>query len=80
MLAKSGARRGCHRDDLHGEPPDGRQQIDQFIGLAGVAQGEQDIAVVEDAEVAVHGVDCVEQHGGRAGAGEGGGDLAADIA
>jgi len=28
----------------------------------------------------VHGVDGVEQHGGRAGAGEGGGDFAADIA
>ena len=24
VLAKCGARRGCHGDDLHGEPPDGR--------------------------------------------------------
>ena len=69
-----------HGNDLYGESPDGRQKVDQFVGLAGVAQGKQDVAVVEDAEVAVHGVDCIEQHGGGAGAGEGGGDLATDIA
>ena len=80
VFSQRGARRRGHGDDLHGESPDGRQKVDQLVGLAGVAQGEQDVAVVEDAEVAVHGVDGVEQHGGRAGAGEGGGDLAADVA
>ena len=80
VLAKRGARRRCHGDDLHGETPDGRQQVDELVGLARVAQGEQNVAVVEDAQVAVHGVDGVEQHGGRAGAGEGGGNLSADVA
>ena len=64
MLAKGGSWRAGYRDDLHGESPDGRQQVDELVGLAGVAQGEQDVAVVEDAQVAVHGVDGVEQHGG----------------
>ena len=49
VFSQRRARHCGHGNNLHCKSPNCRQQIDQFVGLAGVAQGEQDIAVVEDA-------------------------------
>ena len=68
------------RNDLDGKALERGQQIQQFLGFAGITQRQDDIAVVDDAEIAMQGVHAAEHDAGRAGAGEGGGDFRADIA
>ncbi len=58
---------------------DGEQTEDLF-GLAGVGEGEDEVAGGDHAEVAVEGFGGVEEEGGGAGGAEGGGDLAGDDA
>jgi hypothetical protein len=71
-------RRG-ETDDGDRKALEGGEKIEEFLGFAGIAERENDVAVVEDAEVAMKGIDTVEDDGGGAGAGEGGGDFLADV-
>ena len=57
------------RNDFYREALDRGEQVEQFIRFTGITQGEDDVAVVDDAEVAVEGVHAVEDDTGRAGAG-----------
>ena len=66
-------------DDLDIESRDRRQDADEFLGLAARAQGEDDITIGDHSQVAVQRVERIEHHRGRAGAGEGRCDLAADV-
>ncbi len=68
------------RDDSHGKALERREQVDQFLRLPGITEGEHEVAVVDDAKVAVERIDTVEHDAGRAGAGEGGGDFLPDVA
>jgi hypothetical protein len=62
-------------------PSAGRgEQLEELFGFAGVAQGDEDVAGGEDAEVAVEGFRGMQEMRGRAGGAEGGGDLAGDEA
>ncbi len=58
---------------------DGGEEGGDFVGGAGVTHGEEEVVVVEDAEVAVHGFDGVHDGGGGAGAVEGSGDFVANV-
>ncbi len=71
--------RAADRDHIHLEARDGGENAEQFFRLAAVAEGEDDVAIPDHAEVAVKSVERVEDDGGRAGAGEGGGDLFPDV-
>ena len=53
-----------------------RDQVGQLRGLAGVGQRQHRIARHDHAEIAVRGLGRVDEQRGRAGGGEGGGDLA----
>ena len=65
-------------DDLDPKSLQGRQQVDQFLRLPGIAEGEHHVAVVEDPEVPVQGIHGVENDGRGAGAAERRGDLPSD--
>ena len=80
ILREARVRVAADGDDLDLKPRDGRQDPQHFLGLAAGAQGEDDVAVGHHAEVAVQRVQGIEHHRGRAGAGEGGGDLVPDMA
>jgi len=56
----------------------GRMRL-EFLGFPGVAEDEDAVAVIDDAEVTVQGVHGVQQHTGGARAGERGGDLVATL-
>ena len=56
------------------------QEVEDFIGLAAVTEGEDHITRGDQAEIAMEGVLGVENHGGGAGAVQGGGDFVGDVA
>lgn len=80
VAGKRGFQAAGEGNDFYREAFDGGKQIQQFIGFARIAESNHDVAVVDDAEVAVERVHAVEDDGGRASAGEGGGDFGADVA
>ena len=57
-----------------------RQQIEQFRGFPAVAEQDRQIAVINDAKVAMQRVADIQQHGRGPGAVQRGGQLAADAA
>ena len=68
------------RDDPGAAAFQVREQGEELGGLAGVAEGDDAVARVDEAEVAVDGVLAVQDGGGRSGRVQGGGELAADVA
>jgi hypothetical protein len=80
VAREGGFGRGGEADDGDGKALESGEEIEEFFRFAGIAEREDDVAVVEDAEIAVEGIDAVEDDGGGAGAGEGGGDFLADVA
>ena len=67
-------------DDFDGKSFERRQQVEQLLRFAGIAQRQNHVAVVDEAEVAVERIHAVEHHARGAGAGERGGDFLADVA
>jgi hypothetical protein len=67
-------------DQRAAEGAEGGQEMEQFGGGAGAGEEEDGIAGREDADVAVDGLGGVEEDGGQAGGGEGGGELFGDAA
>jgi hypothetical protein len=65
-------------DQLDAQALDQRQQGDDFVGAAGVGQGD-DVVAGDHAHVAMAGFGRVHEKCRRAGAGQGGGDLVADM-
>ena len=57
----------------------GQNGID-FVALAGIGNRQHRVAVHNHAQVAVRGFGGMDEKGGRAGGGEGGGDFVADVA
>ena len=80
MPGERGFRRASDGDDFDGEALEGGQEVEQFLGFARIAERDDEIAVIDNAEVAVEGVHAVENDAGGPGAGERGGDFAADVA
>ncbi len=80
VAGEGGFGRGGEADDRDRKPFEGGEEIEEFLRFAGVAEREDDVPVIENAEVAVEGIDAVEDDGGGAGAGEGGGYFLADVA
>ena len=68
------------RNDFDRKPLQRGQQAQQFLRLAGIAERQDHVAVVDDAHVAVQGVHAVELDARRTGAGERGGNFPADVA
>src|SRR5258706_3767933 len=66
-------------NDLHTESLEGGQKIEQFFGFAGVAERQNEVAVVDDSQIAVKRVHAIEYDTGRSGGGERRGDFLADI-
>ncbi|MNS94848.1 hypothetical protein D3C72_1290770 [compost metagenome] len=80
MARQRGVGAAGHGDQGHALALDHRQQHGEFVDLAAVGDGEHEVDRLDHAEVAVAGLGRVHEHRGRAGGGEGGGDLAADVA
>ena len=55
------------------------QQVQQLLRFARIAQRQDRVAVVHDAQIAVQRIHAVQDDAGGAGAGERGGDLVADV-
>src|SRR5581483_8382502 len=51
-------------NDFDREPRDRWHQVDEFLGFTGIAEGKNEVAVVQDAEVAVEGIDAIEDDAG----------------
>jgi hypothetical protein len=66
-------------DEFGGETFEVGEEVEEFIGFAAVAEGDDGVALADDAEVAVEGVLGIEDDGGGAGGIEGGGDFMGDI-
>ena len=60
--------------------PDGLEQPEDLVGLAAVGQRDDDVAGLDDAEVAVNRFGGMEEEGRGAGAGQRRGDLPRDDA
>jgi len=69
-----------HADQLDPEALDQRQQGDDFGGGAGVRQRQHHVIAGDHAHVAMAGFGRVDEERRGAGARQGGGDLAADVA
>ena len=67
-------------DERHAQALQMGQQEHELGRLAGIGQGEQHIRARDHAQVAVAGLGRVQEERRGAGAGQGGGDLAADMA
>ena len=67
-------------NNFDGKALDGRQQIQQLLGLAGITQREDEIAVIDNSQIAVQRVHAVEDHAGGTGARERGRNFLADVA
>ena len=68
------------RDERDAEALQYRDQHQDLVGLAGVRQCQHLVLAGDHADVAVAGLGRVQEEGGRAGAREGRGDLAGDVA
>ena len=79
VLRQAGIRVAANGDDLHLKSRDGRQDSQHLFGLAAGAQGEDDVAVRDHAEIAMQRVQGIEHDGGRTGAGERRSDLVPDV-
>ena len=69
----------AHADDGNIAAQDSGDEAEEFVGLSGVAQGEDDIVGGHHAEIAVVDVKWVDEEGWCAGAGEGGSDFSSDV-
>jgi len=79
VLSQGGLRITGDGDQVGVESFQYGKKVGDFFGFAGIAEDEKEIAVVDQAEVAVKGIDGIEDHTGGAGACKGGGDFAADM-
>src|SRR5947208_1835383 len=79
-MSERGFGRARHGDDLDGKPFQSRNEVEQFFRFPRIAEGQDDVAVIDDAEIAMKGIDTVEHDAGGARAGEGGGNFLADVA
>jgi hypothetical protein len=66
-------------DDFDGEAFEEGEEVEEFVGFAAVAEGDDGIAFADDSEVSVEGILGIEDDGGGAGGIEGGGDFMGDI-
>ena len=69
-----------HAHQRHAQPAHRRQHGRELVALAAVADGQHHVARHHHAQVAVAGLGRVHEEGRRAGGGQRGGDLAADVA
>ncbi len=67
-------------DDAHLQTLQGLEEIQNFLGFTAVADGKQGVTASKHAQVAMERFGGVKEKGGRAGAGEGGRNLAANQA
>ena len=79
-LAQRGIAAAGHGDQFHIEAGQRRKDVEEFGRLTAVAEGEDDVAVGDQPEVAVEGVEGIEDNGGGTRAGQGGGNFVADMA
>ena len=68
-----------HADHGNAHALDQRQQCDDFCGRTGVGQGQDDVLAGDHAHVAVAGLGRMDEKRRGAGAGQGRGDLVADV-
>ena len=77
VLPERGAFAGGDGDQPGADLLEGGEEPGDFLGLAAVGDGEDDVGGQDPSQVAVIGLGGVEEDGRRAGRGEGGGDLLA---
>ena len=70
----------CHDHDGHALPFDQRDDPEQLIRIPTVTQNEDQVLTRHDPQIAMDGIDWVQGDGSRTSAGQGGGNLMADVA
>ena len=80
IFGQGGFRIPHHGDDPGPDPPDGRQDVQDFAGFPAVGQGQDHIVLGDHAQIPVDAFRRMEEEGGSAGAGQSGGDFPADDA
>ncbi len=80
FAGEGGLRASGHRDQRVALSLEHRQQHRDFVGFAGIGQRQHHVAVGDHAQIAVAGLAGMDIERGRAGGGEGRGDLARDVA
>ncbi len=64
VLGERGLQIAGEGDDAHAGALDDGQQVDQFVGFAGIGKGQDDVLGLQQAQVAMHGLGRM-QHGRR---------------
>jgi len=80
MLGQTAVAPTGHRHQRHADTLDRRNDGGEFVALPRVRDREHDVARRHHAEIAVARFARVNEHGRRTGRGQGGGDLARDVA
>jgi len=78
-FCKGGVEATGKSDDGGTFAADGGENLKEFIGLPALAEGEQAIALADNAEIAMECVERVQHDGRGTGAAEGGGNFFADM-
>ena len=79
VLGKQRVGVAAHADDGDAALIERRNEAQQLVGIAGVADGYDDIALHDDAEIAMVEVEGIDIEAGSAGAAEGGSYLGTDM-
>ena len=79
-LAEGGVGAAGHGDEFHVKTGQRWEDIEEFRCLPAVAEGEDDVAIGDQTEVTVEGVERVEDDRSGPRAGQGGGNFVADVA
>ena len=79
-LAEGGVGAAGHGDKFHVKTGQRREDVEEFRRFPAVAESKDDVAVGDQAEIAVEGVEGIEDNRGGPCAGQGGGNFVADVA
>ena len=79
VAGESGVLSAGEGDEMDAGSFEEGEEVEKFGGFAGLGEGEDGVAIGDEAEVAVEGVLGIEDDGGGSGGVEGGGDFVADV-
>jgi hypothetical protein len=79
-LAEGGVGAAGHSDEFHLKAGQRWEDIEEFRRLPAVAEGQDDVAIGDQTEVTMEGVEGVEHDRGGPRAGQGGGNFVPDVA
>lgn len=79
MLSEGGTGSSGDGDDGEGKSLQMGKEVEHLLGLTALAEEDDEVPLVHDAEVSMEGVTDIEINGGGAGAVQGGGEFLSDV-